>query len=123
MARFIPTRADVKSPELARLFVENLYRLYGLPADLPADIVSDRDRKFNSHFWTAVFSRLDTKLSMSTAEHPQTDGQTERVNQILEDMLRAYVLKRQTNWEEYLPIVGFAYNSAKHYSTGYSPFM
>ena len=119
MARFIPTTTDVKTPELARLFVENIYRLYGLPAN----IVSDRDRKFDSHFWRAVFGKLDTKLSMSTADHPQTDGQTERVNQILEDMLRAYVSKRQTNWEEYLPIAEFAYNSAKHSSTGYSPFM
>lgn len=116
MTRFIPTKSDVKTLELARLFVENLYRLYG-------DIVSDRDRKFNSHFWRAVFKRLDTKLSMSTAEHPQMDPQTERVNEILEDMLQAYVSKRQTNWKEYLPIVEFAYNSAKHSSTGYSPFM
>ena len=83
MARFIPTKYDVKTPKLARLFVENLYRLYGLPAD----IVSDRDKKFNSHFWRAIFKRLDTKLSMSIVENPQTDGQIERVNQILEDML------------------------------------
>ena len=60
---------------------------------------------------------------MSTADHPQTDGQTERVNQVLEDMLRAYVTKKQTNWEDYLPILEFAYNSAKHVTTGFSPFM
>ena len=89
MARFIPTKCDVKTPKLARLFVENLYQLYGLPVD----IVSDRDRKFNSHFWREIFKRLDTKLSMSIVEHPQTDGQTKRVNQILEDMLQAYVSK------------------------------
>ena len=90
LVKFIPTRKDVKTPELARLFIEHLYRLYGLPAD----IVSDRDRKFDSHFWREVFKKLDTTLSMSTADHPQSDGQTERVNQVLEDMLRAYVSKK-----------------------------
>ena len=62
-------------------------------------------------------------LNLSTADHPQTDGQTERVNQVLEDMLRAYVSKKQSNWESYFPIIEFAYNSAKHVSTGFSPFM
>ena len=62
-------------------------------------------------------------LNLSTADHPQTDGQTERVNQELEDMLWAYVSKHQTNWEDYLPILEFAYNSAKHVTTGFSPFM
>ena len=119
MCRFVPTKTTVKTPELARLFVENIYRLYGLPAN----IISDRDRKFDSHFWRAVFTRLDTMLNLSTAEHPQTDGQTERVNQVLEDMLRAYVSKRQSNWEDYLPILEFAYNSSKHVTTGFSPFM
>ena len=93
MSKFIPTKTTVTTPELARLFVENVYRLYGLPSS----IVSDRDRKFNSHFWRAVFHRLDNKLNLSTADHSQTDGQTEHVNQVLEDMLRAYVSKRQTN--------------------------
>ena len=119
MCRFIPTKKTVKTPELARLFVENIYRLYGLPAN----IVSDRDRKFDSHFWRAIFERLDTMLNLSTADHPETDGQTERVNQVLEDMLRAYVSKRQSSWEDYLPILEFAYNSAKHVTTGFSPFM
>ena len=64
MCRFIPTKTTVKTPELARLFVDNIYRLYGLPAN----IISDRDRKFDSHFWRAVFKRLDTMLNLSTAE-------------------------------------------------------
>ena len=119
MCRFISTKTTVTAPELARLFVESVYRLYGLPAH----IISDRDRKFDSHFWRAVFKMLDTMLNLSTADHPQTDGQTERVNQVLEDMLRAYVSKRQSNWEDYLPILEFAYNSAKHATTRFSPFM
>ena len=94
LCRFVPTKKTVTTPKLARLFVENVYRLYGLPSN----IVSDRDRKFNGHFWRAVFSKLDTKLNLSTADHPQTDGQTERVNQVLEDMLRAYVSKKQSDW-------------------------
>ena len=119
MSKFIPTKTTITTPELARLFVENVYCLYGLPSS----IVSDRDRNFNNHFWRAIFHILVTKLNLSTANHPQMDGQTELVNQVLEDMLRAYVSKRQTNWEEYLPILEFAYNSAKHVSTGFSPFM
>ncbi|MCO5557840.1 hypothetical protein L7F22_011412 [Adiantum nelumboides] len=60
---------------------------------------------------------------MSTADHPESDGQTKRVNQILEDMLRSYVSKKQSNWEDYLPILEFAYNSSKHSATGFTPFM
>ncbi|WP_252407363.1 hypothetical protein, partial [Escherichia coli] len=115
----MPTKKTVKTPELARLFVENVYRLYGLPAN----IVSDRDRKFDSHFWREVFHKLGTLLHLSIADPPQTDGQTERINQVLEDMLRAYVSKKQTDWEDYLPILEFAYNSAKHVTTKFSPFM
>ena len=62
-------------------------------------------------------------LNLSTIDHPQMNGQTERVNQVLEDMLRAYVSKRQSNWEDYLPILDFSYNSAKHATKGFSPFM
>ena len=74
-------------------------------------------------FWRVVFAKLDTKLNLTTVDHPESDGQTERVNQVLEDMLRAYVSKCQSNWEDYLSILEFAYNSAKHVSTGYNRFM
>ena len=79
LVKFIPTKKDVKTLELARLFIEHLYWLYGLSAD----IVPDRDRKFDSHFWREVFKKLDTTLSMSTFDHPQSDGQKKRVNQVL----------------------------------------
>ena len=62
-------------------------------------------------------------LNLSIVDHPQTDGQIERVNQVLEDILRAYVSKNQSNWEDYLPILEFAYNSTKHATTRFSPFM
>ena len=119
MAKFIATKKTVKTLELAKRFIEHLYKLYGLSAD----IVSDRDRKFNSHFWRKVFKKLDTTLSMSSANHSESNGQTKRVNQILEDMLRSYVTKKQSNWEEYLPLLEFAYNSSKHSATGFTPFM
>ena len=93
MAHFIPTRINVKMPKLARLFVENLYKLQSLPIDR----VLDCDSKFDSHFWRTVFEQLDTALSMSTADHPESDDQTKHFNKVLEDMLRAFVSKRQSN--------------------------
>ena len=78
---------------------------------------------FTSDFWTQVFKKLETTLSMSSVDHPQSDGQTERVYQIIEDMLRAYVAKTPSKSEQYLHILEFAYNSSKHTFIGYSPFM
>ena len=83
MCRFIPTKAIIKTPKLAWLFMKNFYKLYGLPNN----IISDRNQKFTSHFWRVVFRRLDTMPNLSTVDHPQTDGKTERLNQVLEDML------------------------------------
>ena len=67
--------------------------------------MSDRDPKFTSSFWTQVFKKLGTTLSMSSTDHPQSDGHTERVNQISEDMLQAYIGAKPTKWERYLPIL------------------
>ena len=87
MAHFVPTAETVEAPQVANLFIQNVFRLH----EMPSSIVSDRDVCFTGHFWTQVFLKLDVKLNMSSGDHPQTDGQTERVNQILEDMLRASV--------------------------------
>ena len=87
MVHFVPSTTTATAPETARLFFDNVFRLHGLPEV----IVSDRDAKFTSHFWKALFKTMGTKLAMSTAFHPQTDGQTERANRTLEDMLRAFV--------------------------------
>ncbi len=89
---------------------------------MPRGIVSDRDPRFFGQFWQEFFRIIDTKLHMSTAYHPQTDGQTERLNRTLEDMLRSYVWNKQSKWEEYLHLVEFAYNSSKHTATGMTPF-
>ena len=89
---------------------------------MPQSIVFDRDSKFTSNFWKATFESIGTQLKMSIAFHPQIDGETERVNRVLEDMLRMYINEKQTDWFEYLPLVEFAYNSSWHASTNMTPF-
>ena len=83
-------------------------------------IVSNKDPKFTSNFWKGLFADLGTKLNFSTAYHPQTDGQIERVNQVLEDMLHMYVMDKPTKWEDYLHLVEFAYNNGQQASLGMS---
>ena len=75
------------------------------------EIIFDRDTKFTSNFWKVLFANLGTKLNFSTTYHPQTDGQIERVNQVLEDMLRMYMMDKPTKWEDYLHLIEFAYNN------------
>jgi len=98
--------------------MKEIFRLHGIPKV----VISDRDAKFTGNFWKALFKGLDTKLNFSTAFHPQTDGQRERVNQILEDMLRMYVMNQPKKWEEYLHLVEFAYNNNYQASAKLSPF-
>jgi transposase InsO family protein len=74
-------------------------RLHGIPKK----IISDRDSRFTSRFWTSLQSALGTQLNLSTTCHPETDGQTERVNQVMEDMLRMYVMDNQVQWDKYSP--------------------
>eukprot|EP00253_Pinus_taeda_P017231 PITA_17231 len=117
-AHFIPVQSTYKAAQIAHIFMQNVFRLHGLPKT----IVSDRDVKFTSAFWKTLFAELGTQLNFSTAYHPQTDGQTERVNQMVEDMLRAYVMQQPTKWEDYLHLVEFAYNNGYHTLTQMSPF-
>ncbi|KAG4222226.1 hypothetical protein PC116_g29299 [Phytophthora cactorum] len=88
---------------------------------MPLDIVSDRDPRFTARFWQEVFTLLGTQLSMSTADHPQTDGQTERVNRVLGDLLKSYAHSFQ-QWSDCLPMAEFAINNSVHASTGHTPF-
>jgi transposase InsO family protein len=118
MVHFVPTRTTATAPDTARIFFDNVFKLHGLPKS----IVSDRDAKFTSRFWKSLFNTLGTKLAMSTAFHPQTDGQTERANRTLEDMLRAFTSYRQNDWDLQLSAVEFACNNAPNASTGMSPF-
>ena len=117
-AHLIPTTTDASAPETAQLFFDGVFKHHGLPLK----IVSDRDSKFTSKFWKGLMRLLGTKLAMSTAFHPQTDGQTERMNKVVEEMLRTVVESRPRDWEEYLPAVEFAYNNSVHRSTGFTPF-
>ena len=84
---FIPTNKSVGVVETAALFIREIYRLHGLPTS----IISDRDPRFTSHFWQAIFKHLGTKLNISTSYHPQTDGQSERANRTILEMLRHFV--------------------------------
>ena len=86
-----------KTDDIANIFMKEIFKLHGFPKA----ILSDRDVKFTSNFWKGLFADLGTKLNFSTAYHPQT----ERVNQVLEDMLRMYVMDKPTKWEDYLRLV------------------
>ena len=86
IAHLIPTRTTALASNIAQLFVKEIVRLHGIPVR----IVSDRDPKFTSKFWMTMFQSLGTLLNLSSTYHPKTDGQTERVNQLIEDMLRSY---------------------------------
>jgi reverse transcriptase-like protein/integrase-like protein/aspartyl protease/chromodomain-containing protein len=117
-AIFCAMKTTATAPDVATLFFENVCRRHGFPTS----IVSDRDSKFTSLFWKSLWSLFGTKLKMSTANHPQTDGQTERTNRTLEQMIRPYVNEQQDNWDELLPYMEIAYNNAKQDSTGFSPY-
>jgi transposase InsO family protein len=89
---------------------------------VPKKIVSDRGIQFTSRFWEKLHEAMDTKLNFSSAYHPETDGQIERVNQILEDMLRACALRDQKSWDKCFPYAEFSYNNSYQKSLKMSPF-
>ncbi|KAG8473004.1 hypothetical protein CXB51_034923 [Gossypium anomalum] len=115
---FIPVRTDYSLNKLDELYIREIVRLHGIPLS----IILDRDPRFTSRFWQKLQEALGTKLNFSTAFHPQTDGQSERVIQILEDMLRCCVLEFQGSWERYLPLVEFAYNNSYQTSLKMAPY-
>jgi len=117
-AHFIPIHDTWGIERLAQLYVKEIVRLHGTPKD----IVSDRDQRFQARFWQALQKAFWTKLNFSSSYHPETDGQTERVNRMLEDMLRACVLDFQGKWEEYLPLVEFSYNNSYQSTIKMAPF-
>ena len=105
---FLPIKVTDTADTLSVIYIRDIVRLYGIPVL----IVSDRDSKFVSHFWQSLQKALGTQLLLSTAFHPQTNGQSERTIQILEDMLRASVIELGGNWEDHLPLAKFAYNNS-----------
>ena len=118
VAHFIPVKVTYGGDKLAQLYVDNILKLHGIPSR----IVSDRGPQFTARFWKSLHATLGTKLDYSSAYHPQTDGQTERVNQILEDMLRACVLTYGKDWEKSLSYAEFSYNNSYQTSLKMSPF-
>jgi hypothetical protein len=118
MAHFIPCLKTLTSGQLADLFLNNIVRLHGIPKD----IVSDRGSIFVSQFWSLLMKNLQISQNISSAYHPQTDGQTERVNQCLEQYLRIYSNYLQNNWLKNLPLAELSYNLNYHSAIKMSPF-
>jgi transposase InsO family protein len=105
----IPVKTVFNGRRLDELYISGIVSLHGVPKV----IVSDQGSQFTSRFWDSLHEALGTKLSFGTTYHPQTGGQTERVNQILEDMLCVCVLSYATKWEDYLPFAEFSYNNSR----------
>ena len=118
MAHFVPCNKTVTGEETVRLFIDNVYKYHGLPDD----IISDRGTQFTSKFWQSLFKILQVEIKLSSAYHLQTDGQTERVNQVLEQYLRCSINYHQNNWVDLLPLAEFAYNNTIQDSTKQTPF-
>ena len=119
MVHFVPTRTDQSAADIWQLFTDHVIRLHGAVEE----VVGDRDSKWNSHFWRAMMENLGTKLKLSTAYHPQTDGQTERMNRVLEEALRSAIGADQEDWDRHLSMIEFALNMSINTSTKNSPFM
>ena len=117
-AHFLPIKMTYSLEQFAEIYVREIVRLHGVPVS----IISDRDSRFTSSFWKSVHRAMGTNLKFSTAFHPQTDGQTERTIQTLEDMLRACTLDFQGSWSKYLPLIEFAYNNSYQATIGMAPY-
>ncbi|KAI3696894.1 hypothetical protein L6452_29499 [Arctium lappa] len=117
-AHFLPMRETLPMDKLAKLYIDEVVSRHGIPLS----IVSDRDSRFTSNFWDGFQKELGTRVKLSTAYHPQTDGQSERTIQTLEDMLRSCVIDFGGSWDSHLPLVEFAYNNSYHSSIGMAPF-
>ena len=105
---FVPVRLDYSMDQLTELYVSEIVRLHGIPLS----IVSNHDPWFTSRFWKELQSALGTRLNFSTAFHSQTDGQSERLIQVLEDMLRGCVLDFPCIWDKYILLMEFSYNNS-----------
>jgi hypothetical protein len=115
---FIPLSHPYTASKVAELLVHNIYRLHGMPQSL----VSDRDPIFTSTFWQSVFRATGTQLKLSTANHPETDGQTERVNQSIECYLRCFISAHPQHCSKWISLCEFWYNTNWHSSLGKTPF-
>jgi hypothetical protein len=117
-SHFLPVHTTHRAEKYAEICIDQIVRLHGIPRT----IVSDRGAPFVARFWEHLQESLGTHVIRSSAYHPQTDGQTERVNQILEDMLRACVLHYGKNWDKFLSLAEFSYNNSYQSSLKMAPF-
>jgi len=115
---FIPINIRYSLEKLTQLYIKEVVRLH----EIPSSIVSNKDPRFTSRFWESLHQALGTKLRLSSAYHPQTDGQSEWTIQSLEDLLRACVLEHKGSWNTFLPLIEFTYNNRFHSSIGMAPF-
>ena len=115
---FLPVSNDEPLDKLAQLYVEEIVRLPGVPIS----VVSDRDPRFTSRFWSSLQDAMGTQLHFSTTFLPQSDGQSERTIQTLEDMLRACVIDFKGSWDKHLSLMEFTYNNSYQSNIGMAPF-
>ena len=118
LAHFLAMRMTFTLEAFYRLYIQEIVRLH----EVPVSIVSDRDPRFTDNFWKSFQRAMGTQLVMSTVFHPQTKGQSERIIQTLEDMLRSCVLDFKGSWEKHLPLVEFAYNNSYQASIQMAPY-
>ncbi|KAJ9520225.1 hypothetical protein QJQ45_030181, partial [Haematococcus lacustris] len=118
MVHLVKTWESMTATQYAKLFLEHVFRLHGMPRS----VVSDRGPQFHNKFWAEVTKLLQVQVNLSSAYHPETDGQTERVNRVVEEMLRHFIRPDQRDWAEYLPLVEFAINNAWQESVRSTPF-
>ena len=118
MRHLIPCRNTIDAPTLADLFLENIWKLHGLLTT----VISDCGSQFAAEFWRTICKRLNIDRRLSTAFHPQTYGQTERINAVMEQYLRAFVSYQQDDWAQWIPMAEFMGNNQASETTGMSPF-
>jgi hypothetical protein len=118
MRHLLPCNTTVNSEDVAQLYLRNIWKLHGLPTH----VTSDRGTQFTAKFWRALCKHLDIEARMSTAFHPETDGQTERLNAVMEQYLRGYVSYQQDDWVKWLPMAEFSANNQVSASTKATPF-
>jgi len=118
MAHFVPCHKEITTEDTAHLFIDICYKLHGVPKV----IVSDRDPRFVGIFRQSFIRKLNTKLNMITARHPQTDGQSKRANETMKILLRCYTPESGFDWVSHLPMVEFYYNCSINESSKHSPF-
>jgi hypothetical protein len=116
--QFIPVNSTFKVVNIVEIFMKEIFRLHGIPKM----VILNRDIKFTSTFWKELFAWLNANFNFSRSYHPQMDGQTERTNQIMEEMLQMYIRKKPSKWEDYLQLVEFTYNNGYQTLTKMSPF-